>query len=943
MKSIKIKHISINLHKIFMGILAVLLLATFIIGSSPPVNAADPINLDDLAKSYQAYYLIKEKCQMDGTIKDFNGQYKWFTSPSNNSQVSAGVFISSPKDMGTCDSDEVRSVYKELWGIGIQDKKTEEQVLVDDLQYKKDSNNWLVNDGGQKLELLALAEKLRPEKFTFLHDNNLKEGLLAYIFSTSFTKICAPQGLLENPTPEQKAAGDSGGQATVTDNGNKVSIAKIAIANNDGTVTDQYYAYDPGNQVSAGFGTGFPSPDSCGNLVKKQLAGNRQIVQKLADLKKNGATSDGSDQSAASNEVNCREQAGALGFILCPIADAIDGMATALEGQIYNLLRVNNIGDSDQLKYSWGVMKNMATVIIVLISLVIVASQIFNFEFLSAYTVKKALPRLVIVVVVLQVSWYLVMFLINFINALGDSLQAILLIPFPPLAALIKEGKGFGGIMALQNTGTGGVIGTSIVAILISLGVLLASGGIGVLALGMLVVAGAVLVAYVTLVLRVIFIYGLVLVMPIAIVLWILPSTKTYFDKWWGTLSKLLLMYPLVVGLLTIGKIGAYLAATADGQKGNIVQNISHFAVTSPLMLFAGNSAIVITFMIIIAYWGPFFMIPSTFKFGGTILAKASGAVNGVSSKWAHRGGEKAHSGFKDKMAEQYNKHGKAGNFLSRVGTGQLIPTTRSQAYMAQNSQKIGREKVAMNQALLQQKRESKDLNQTEYVDHLGQVLENGDEAEKQAAFNELVDNNGYKELIRNRSNMSEKEWGKLISRGDKYSKLKADNRTLTGDDRSYNIEKGSAIDLRSDQGEITKTMLRASLEGEGVDESTIQRIIHNIQVEGGSKKLSKQEIQLAINASRAVTAQQNIGKMSQEEILASHGDMYKDENIKAGGYRAVFKTSEIKEKLASIDGNELIQGRVSDNLRKRINEATSDDRSQVGVDDDPNQLTIKY
>nr|HPR10434.1 hypothetical protein [Candidatus Saccharibacteria bacterium] len=60
-----------------------------------------------------------------------------------------------------------------------------------------------------------------------------------------------------------------------------------------------------------------------------------------------------------------------------------------------------------------------------------------------------------------------------------------------------------------------------------------AIGGAGLfgLLIPIILVIGAVVVAFITLVLRKVFILALVLIMPLAIVAWILPGTQKWFDS----------------------------------------------------------------------------------------------------------------------------------------------------------------------------------------------------------------------------------------------------------------------------------------------------------------------------------------------------------------------------------------------------------------------------
>jgi hypothetical protein len=80
-----------------------------------------------------------------------------------------------------------------------------------------------------------------------------------------------------------------------------------------------------------------------------------------------------------------------------------------LEGVVCDLLLMKNsgstLGSGQPLYEGWASVKNISSVLILLVGLFMILSQIFSFEFMSAYTVKKVLPRLLIATIAIQFSW----------------------------------------------------------------------------------------------------------------------------------------------------------------------------------------------------------------------------------------------------------------------------------------------------------------------------------------------------------------------------------------------------------------------------------------------------------------------------------------------------------------------------------------------------------
>jgi hypothetical protein len=89
--------------------------------------------------------------------------------------------------------------------------------------------------------------------------------------------------------------------------------------------------------------------------------------------------------------------------------------------------------------------------------------------------------------------------------------------------------------------------------------------------------------------------------------MWVLPGTQSIWKNWWSNFSKLLFMYPLIMVLFAAGTIGAYVI-TSSGV------GLAQFAA-------------------IIAYFGPLFLIPATFKYAGSAMAAAGGGISKLGDK----------------------------------------------------------------------------------------------------------------------------------------------------------------------------------------------------------------------------------------------------------------------------------------------------------------------
>jgi hypothetical protein len=309
-------------------------------------------------------------------------------------------------------------------------------------------------------------------------------------------------------------------------------------------------------------------------------------------------------------ESGCSQALTPFGWILCPIATFADGIVNWFQDVVESILYINPsiLVNGGPLQQVWRIFSNLASALIVLIALAMIAGQIFNFEIFSAYTVKKVLPRLVIGAILIQLSWFLCATLIQFTNAVGSGIYWLLLSPFQQYGGdsnfitfeqVINLGAG--------NTNTNG---TDILANAVGLAGVGAAAAVGIAsgAWIMLIVAAlgviiSLVVALITLMIRAMFIVILIVLAPVAIAAWILPGTQRFWDMWWKMFSRLLMMFPLIMLLFAGGVMAATILKTA-GSATDVT-----------------GAEVLLNFAVLVAYFAPIFMIAMTYKFAGGAFA----------------------------------------------------------------------------------------------------------------------------------------------------------------------------------------------------------------------------------------------------------------------------------------------------------------------------------
>ncbi len=185
--------------------------------------------------------------------------------------------------------------------------------------------------------------------------------------------------------------------------------------------------------------------------------------------------------------------------------------------------------------------------------LVMVIGTAMGVSFLDAYTVRRAMPRFLVAIFFISTSWYFTSFLINLTNTVGTGILGLMTQPFGGPSNTLSD--------LLTPTGAGtsfwgglAIFGGVILAGVATLGIVLSYALVG---------AAVLFIGWLLLVLRQLLILALVLFAPLAILSWVFPNNDALWKLWWGTFSKLLLMFPLIMALMGAGKIFAYVVAAA--------------------------------------------------------------------------------------------------------------------------------------------------------------------------------------------------------------------------------------------------------------------------------------------------------------------------------------------------------------------------------------------
>jgi hypothetical protein len=302
--------------------------------------------------------------------------------------------------------------------------------------------------------------------------------------------------------------------------------------------------------------------------------------------------------TTAEKPVNC--EAARFTWLICDAITALVGVVDKIRDDvIVPFLKEaplnKNQPDVKPVYDIWSAFRNVASVFFILIFFLVIIGTAIGFD---NYTIKKVLPHLVAGAILVPFSWYLCAFLIDIGNVLGQGIVSLMTdIIGTPTIDLTHN-------FTTLFLGTGGGLGT--------FALIGAATVLGFCAIVSLLIAFA--GVFLTLVFRKILILMLIVVSPFAILLWILPNTEKWFREWWQNFFKLVMLYPIIMMLIEIGRLfsktsGATATVCAAADKACIATSW-----VAPFFAIAGLTV-------------PLFVVPFAFKFAGKGLAMGSGAI----------------------------------------------------------------------------------------------------------------------------------------------------------------------------------------------------------------------------------------------------------------------------------------------------------------------------
>lgn len=250
-------------------------------------------------------------------------------------------------------------------------------------------------------------------------------------------------------------------------------------------------------------------------------------------------------EQVSSNEKKtdgCKDSLGALGWLVCPFTGVIATATDSLYNLIDRFLQIDPISNEEDsaILRAWEYARFFTNAVFIIFFMVLIYSQVTGFG-ISNYGIKKALPKIFVVAILINLSFLICVLAIDVSNILGNGIRG--------LFSSIEEGILNSTEVAVNDGVSLSGIYTAIVggASLSVAGVAIAveSGAIWMLIPMVLGALVSVASGLLTLGLRQAVVTLLVMVSPLAFVAYMLPNTEKWFTKWKNLLLQMLIFFPM--------------------------------------------------------------------------------------------------------------------------------------------------------------------------------------------------------------------------------------------------------------------------------------------------------------------------------------------------------------------------------------------------------------
>lgn len=332
------------------------------------------------------------------------------------------------------------------------------------------------------------------------------------------------------------------------------------------------------------------------------------------------------EKAVGSNTASC--SGGALGWLLCPLMDLMSSVIGQLANAIGDFMKFQPLTGSDSgkaIQAVWQVTVVPANLILVIAFLIVIFSQATSMG-LSAYGIKKMLPRIIAAAILINLSFFICSILVDIFNILGASVAGI----FQNASSALPQGSG--SVASYNSLEYAAAVWTLLQLLATATTVAVLVGGIAFILPVALSAFVSLLVVFGVLAIRHIVAILLIIIAPLAFAAMVLPNTEGLFKKWGKMLIVTLALYPVIMAL-AYGSLLASKIILLTGPSGNDGTN--------------SWSGIITTAVAFITLFAWIWALKFVMSWGAGFVGKLAGMVNDRSKGLVDRSRKFAQQSYK--------------------------------------------------------------------------------------------------------------------------------------------------------------------------------------------------------------------------------------------------------------------------------------------------------
>ena len=278
-------------------------------------------------------------------------------------------------------------------------------------------------------------------------------------------------------------------------------------------------------------------------------------------------TPTGETTSAVLSDDSCQKSLSPIGWLVCPTTGKISEATDWLYNKIEDILVISPVPatDGSPIYEIWKYCRGLTNLVFIVFLLIVIYSQITGIG-ISNYGIKKTLPKLIVVAILVNLSFLICSIAVDASNIIGAGLRDVFnsvaqaAIPATEAGDVSTATKlSYANMYSSLAGGAAFAVGATVIAF--------ESGAIWMLIPTVLGALVAVASGLITIALRQAVVALLIMISPLAIVAYMLPNTENLFQKWKKLLTQMLVFYPMFSLLFGASNLAGFaiIASATDG------------------------------------------------------------------------------------------------------------------------------------------------------------------------------------------------------------------------------------------------------------------------------------------------------------------------------------------------------------------------------------------